>query len=576
MSLKYYINPVERVNLLKKKIDEKGFVRVIEVHNGLSALIAQEAKINKSGELLEYDAFWESSLTDSASKGMPDAEIVGYDSRLMTIAEILNVTSKPLIVDGDTGGSPAQFEYFVRRLERLGVSAVVIEDKVFPKRNSLDATAKQTMEDPEIFAQKIERGNEVKKNENFMIIARIESLICGVGIEDAIKRARIYIEAGADGILIHSKKDDPKDVLLFAKEYEKLCNKIGKRPYLVCIPTTYNLITDNELARHGFNIIIHANHLLRSAHKAMKKVAEAILMHDRSFEAEAYCSPVNEIFEEVGFVRIKEQDRRYIKEQKLWVIIPAAGKDESFGCPKSLVKIRGKTILDYQIEALRKAGLRNIVVVKGYKGEKFNEIKFDGVRFCDNAHYDSKHSLYSLMQATDYMDNGFILVFSDILFNENIIKTLLDRKEDIILVVDNSYRYHKHEIDKKLDLVISKTKPKNYYRSLRPTSTIEIIRIGKNIKKEEADYEFIGIAYFSEEGAKILKKVYEDCKKIDGRFHEASSFDKASITDIIQEIIDRGFTVNGLEVYKGWMEIHEPRDIKVAEEEIEYIQSFNA
>ena len=271
MSLKYMISPDQRISLLTKIIKEKGFVRAIEVHNGLSALIAQEAHVQKNGKMIEFDAFWESSLTDSASKGIPEAEIVGYDSRLLTLNEILNVTSKPIIVDGDTGGSPAQFEYFVRRLERLGVSAVVIEDKVFPKRNSLDTTAKQTLEEPENFAQKIERGNDVKTNKDFMIIARIESLISGTGLEDAIKRAQIYIEAGADGILIHSKKDNPIDILSFAKEYEKLCKKLGKRPYLVCIPTTYNLIKDEELAKNGFNIIIHANHLLRAAHKAMKK-----------------------------------------------------------------------------------------------------------------------------------------------------------------------------------------------------------------------------------------------------------------------------------------------------------------
>ncbi|MCD6447613.1 MAG: phosphoenolpyruvate mutase, partial [Thermoplasmata archaeon] len=381
MTLKHVISPDKRIGLLKQLIEKKGFVRVIEAHNGLSAIIAQEMQITKNGDIIEFDAFWESSLTDSASKGMPDAEIVSYDSRLLTINEILNVTSKPMIVDGDTGGSPAQFEYFVRRLERLGVSAVVIEDKVFPKRNSLDATAKQIMENPLIFAQKIERGNEVKTNKDFMIIARIESLISGTGLEDAIKRAEIYIEAGADGILIHSKKDDPKDVLAFAKEYEKLCDRLGKRPYLVCIPTTYNLITDKELANNGFNIIIHANHLLRAAHKAMKKVTEAILLYDRNFEAEAYCSPVAEIFEDVGFIRIKEQDRKYMREQRLWVIIPAAGKDTFFKCPKSLIKIHGKTILEYQLETIRKVGLRNVAVVKGYAKEMFNEYAFDGIKF---------------------------------------------------------------------------------------------------------------------------------------------------------------------------------------------------
>jgi phosphoenolpyruvate phosphomutase len=229
MSLKHTVSPEHRISLLKNYILVNGFVRLIEVHNGLSALIGQEAKIELNGETVEYNGFWESSLTDSASKGMPDAEIVGYDSRLHTINEILNVTSKPVVVDGDTGGSPAQFEYFVRSLERLGVSAVIIEDKVFPKRNSLDASSKQTLENPERFAQKIAMGANVKISADFMIIARIESLIAGTGMADALSRAETYIKAGADAIMIHSKRDSPDDVLAFANEYEKLCGQIGKR-----------------------------------------------------------------------------------------------------------------------------------------------------------------------------------------------------------------------------------------------------------------------------------------------------------------------------------------------------------
>jgi len=279
------ISPDKRRASLKKLIKKKRFVRIIEVHNGLSALIGQKAQVKQKKDVIEFDGFWESSLTDTASKGMPDAEIIGYESRLHTIDEILNVTTKPIIIDGDTGGSPSQFEYLVKKLERLGVSAVIIEDKVFPKRNSLDPTAKQTLEDPDKFSEKIQRGNDVKISKDFMIIARIESLIAGIGIEDALKRAEKYIKAGVNGIMIHSKKSEPDDILTFAKEYEKLCKKLKKRPPLVSVPTTYNLITDQELAKHGFNIVIHANHLLRSAHKAMKETAETILLSDRNIES---------------------------------------------------------------------------------------------------------------------------------------------------------------------------------------------------------------------------------------------------------------------------------------------------
>ena len=562
------ISPDERRGLLKKKIEDNGFVRIIEVHNGLSALIGGKTQITQNNETIEFDGFWESSLTDTASKGMPDAEIIGNESRLHTIDEILNVSTKPIIVDGDTGGAPSQFEFFVKKLERLGVSAVIIEDKVFPKRNSLDASAKQTLEDPEKFSQKIQRGNDIKISKDFMIIARIESLIAGVGLDDALKRAKKYINAGVDGIMIHSKESSPDDILAFAKEYNKLCKSLGRRPHLVCVPTTYNLITDQELASHGFNIIIHANHLLRSAHKAMKKSAETILLNDRNFEAEPICSTVPEIFKEVGFDWIKAQDKKYSKEQKINVIIPAAGKDPIFtDKPKALIDICGKTILERQLENIRKTGLRNISVVRGYKSEMIN---FENIKYYDNQDYDSKHSLHSLMCVRENMDDGFILLYSDILFNEEVLKLLIQNEGDIILLVDDSYTYHKHDIDKRLDLVVSKTKPSSHYRTLQPQTMIDVTRIGKNIDKDEADFEFVGIAYFSEKGADILKKVYDDCTKKNKKkkFHESENVNKAGVIDIIQEIIDRGFTVNALKVYKGWIEIHNKEDKKNAEDMI--------
>ena len=567
MSLKYRISTDQRCGLLKKKIAEKGFVRIIEAHSGLSALIGQKAQVKQDGKIIEYDGFWESSLTDSASKGMPDAEIIGSSSRLNTIDEILSVTSKPIIVDGDTGGAPAQFEYLVKELQRKGVSAVIIEDKVFPKRNSLDASAKQTLEDPKTFAQKIQRGNDAKLSDDFMIIARIESLISGVGLKDAVMRAEVYINAGVDGIMIHSKDGNPDDILAFSKEYNKLCEHLSRRPLLVAVPTTYNLITDQELADHGFNVIIHANHLLRAAHKAMNEVSEAILLNDRNFEAEPFCSSVPEIFREVGFEWIKSQDRKYLKEQKISVIIPAASKDITFkNKPKALIEICGKPIIEHQLEIIRKIGLRNITVIRGYAKEKFSQ---KTVKYNNNSEFEKKRSLHSLFCGRESMENGFVLVFSDVLFNRDIFKSLIECDGDIVLLVDNSYSYHKHEIDKKLDLVVCKTKQSSYYRTLQPSVMTEIVQIGKSIKKDDADFEFIGLAYFSKKGADILKKVYDDCmEKTTGRFQEAESFDQAGITDIIQEIIDRGFTVNALEVYKGWMEIHNKKDVEIAEKMI--------
>ncbi len=303
------ITSMDRLSSLKVKIDKKGFVRILEAHSGLSGIVAENARVEVEGEVFEYDGLWESSLTDSATKGMPDASIVGYDSRTHTIDEILNVTTKPIIVDGDTGGEPVQFEYLVRHLERLGVSAVIIEDKVYPKRNSLDSSASQTLEDAAVFSDKLRAGREVAVTDDFMVIARLESLIAGTGLNDALERAEQYILAGVDGIMIHSSNKDYDEILQFAQTYEGLCRKLGRRPVLVSVPTTYNTITDAELVANGFNIIIHANHLLRAAYKAMCEAAQTILVSGRSLEADPLCASVPEIFSCVGFDRIIQKDR---------------------------------------------------------------------------------------------------------------------------------------------------------------------------------------------------------------------------------------------------------------------------
>ena len=309
MTLASRITPGERLQALRACLDDQGFARIIEAHSGLSGIIAEHAQVEKDGVCLAFDGLWESSLTDSASKGYPDASIVGYDSRLHTINEILNVTTKPLIVDGDTGGDPMQFAYFVKHLERLGVSAVIIEDKAYPKRNSLDASARQDLEDPIVFADRIQSGKAVTLSDAFMIIARLESLVAGQGLQDAQARAEQYILAGVDGIMIHSNQHDPTEILAFAEAYGPLCQRLGRRPTLVCVPTTYNTLTEADLLAHGFNIIIHANHLLRAAYKAMHKAARSILESGRSLEANALCAPVADIFASVGFDDITHKDR---------------------------------------------------------------------------------------------------------------------------------------------------------------------------------------------------------------------------------------------------------------------------
>ena len=342
MTLLNNILPEQRRGKLKALLRKGKTVRALEAHNGLSGIIANNAQVKGEREgipiMREFDALWESSLTDSASKGHPDIEVVTFDSRLQTINEILAVTNKPMIVDGDTGGDANAFEYTVSKLEKAGVSAIIIEDKVFPKRNSLEAGIQQNLEDPEVFAQKICRGKNIQKTDDFMIIARLESLIAGKPMEDAVNRAKIYLQAGVDGIMIHSKSKSADEIFEFAQHYKEITNQLNLKKTLVCVPTTYNQTTENELSAAGFQIIIHANHLLRSAYKAMTETAETILRNQRSLEVDPICSTVKEIFKTVWEISQKividmSADRAPFIDQtqsmNLWLANPTFGKVSS-------------------------------------------------------------------------------------------------------------------------------------------------------------------------------------------------------------------------------------------------------
>ena len=572
MTLLNNILPEKRRGKLKILLEKGQTIRVLEAHNGLSGIIANNIQVKGDVEgkplVREFDALWESSLTDSASKGHPDIEVITFDSRLHTINEILSVTNKPMIVDGDTGGDVNAFEYTVSKLERVGVSAIIIEDKVFPKRNSLEAGAQQNLEDPEVFAQKIRRGKQIQNTSEFMIIARLESLIAGKPMEDAVRRAKIYLQAGVDGIMIHSKSKSADEILEFAKRYKLISKELNINKILVCVPTTYNQITENELSNAGFQIIIYANHLLRSAYKAMTETAKTILRDQRSLEADPLCSTVREIFKTVGFLDVKEKDQENEQTKNVPVIIPAAGEDSVLreilnGKPKAMLEICGKTLLEHQIHALNNNNLKDITVIAGYGRE---QMRADGINILENPNFKNGSVLNSLFIGKEKMMNGFIMLYSDILMKDEIIKNLMNRREDIILVADNSTQYHATQEGNILDFIIGKHQNKRVRREIRFASENVVAKIGSKINPETASHEFIGLAKFSKTGAEQLIETYNDVlNNYQGQFQESEDISQLNLTDLIQEMIDRGFTVNYMEIHKGWLEIHNTEHIALAE-----------
>ncbi len=285
-------SPQNRVSRLKRLIFSKNIVRILESHNSLTGLIIENLNVIKRKKIIEFDGMWSSSLTDSATKGKPDNSSLDFSARISSLNDIMDVTTKPLVFDADNGGQLEHLPFLVRSLERSGVSAIIMEDKIGLKKNSLFKNQKGTQQDkPKIFAKKIMKICNSRNSKDFMVIARIESFIVGKGLKDALHRAEIYSKAGADAILIHSKEKTPSEIFSFAKEFKK--SKYFKP--LVSVPSTYSKVYEKDLIKNGFKLVIYANQLLRAAYPAMQNAAKNILEKSRAFEIDKKIIPIKEI-----------------------------------------------------------------------------------------------------------------------------------------------------------------------------------------------------------------------------------------------------------------------------------------
>tara|TARA_B100001559_G_C16463792_1_gene605487 strand:- start:37 stop:1338 length:1302 start_codon:yes stop_codon:yes gene_type:complete len=285
-------SPENRVSRLKRLMNSKDIVRILESHNSLTGLIIEKINIIKNKKTLEFDGMWSSSLTDSATKGLPDNSSLSFSARISSLNDLMDVTTKPVVFDADNGGLIEHLPFLVRSLERSGVSAIIMEDKIGLKKNSLFKNQTGTKQDkPKLFANKIKKICNTRQSQDFMVIARIESFIVGKGLKDALNRAEIYSKAGADAILIHSKEKTPAEIFSFAREFRKSKNFIP----LVSVPSTYSKVYEKDLIKNGFKLVIYANQLLRSAYPAMQNTARTILKNSRALEADKKIIPIKEI-----------------------------------------------------------------------------------------------------------------------------------------------------------------------------------------------------------------------------------------------------------------------------------------
>lgn len=538
---------------LRNLIDSRPIVRVMGAHHGLGAKLIEQAG---------FDAVWASGLEISTTHVVPDANILTMTENLSAASGLNDACLIPVICDCDTGyGNAANVIHMVKKYEAAGLAAAVVEDKHFPKVNSF-VPGRQDLASIEEFCGKLEAAKNAKRHPEFMVIARIEALIAGWGMEEALKRAHAYTEAGADGLVIHSKTNTPDEIFEFAKRYQ------GGLP-LVAIPTMYYNVTADQLASQGFKIVIYANQGLRASIRAMQEVFKSIHETGSTAAVEDRITSMKEVFELQGMTTLKDTEKKYIKTEKTHALIPAAGdarKHADFSTllenkPLCMLEIAGKTVLQHQTELFRGAGVTDIHVIGGYKGES---IQGEAIKLVQNTEWSETHVAYSIMTAGKGLKGKCLLAYSDILFDRQILNLLLKSTHAITLVIDRAYQTLPAR-NKALELVITDNPAEGETSRRMALNTLRPIRkIGKTLDRKKADCEFTGVALFQESGFKALVDAWDEAlRHFEGKpFYEASSVRKASLTDLLQYVIDRGTPVYGLEIEHGWSEIHSLEDYR--------------
>lgn len=512
-------------------------------HDALSAKLIEEAG---------FDGAWASSFgISAATKCLPDANVLTMTETLEATKGMSEAISIPLIADCDNGyGNALNVIRMVKEYERAGIAGVSIEDNPFPKKCSLYPGERQDLVDKDEMAGRIHAAKSTQVSKDFFVIARTEALIAGLGMEEALSRAKAYEEAGADAILIHSRQPKPDEIREFAKRWKGIP--------LVAVPTKYPDITAEELYKMGIKIVIFANQALRASVRAMQETLSEIKKANSIADVDKKVVPLKEVFRLVGQPLMEEHEAKFVKnyKKKPSAIIVAAGFEKNIwplnqDKPKAMLEIQGKTILERQVSALKKAGIHRIAVVKGYKKEKINSPEI--ISFT-NPRYKETHILHSLFCAESEMQDKFLFMYGDVLFDDYVLEKLLKSKHDISLVVERSPKPEGHEERDWVSMDFE---------------TDQIKKIGHRLEAREANAEFIGIASFSKKGSKAFREAYsmlsiKHARNGHSRFHNSESFRKAQFTDLIQELINRKISVHAVSVRNHWLHIDSFRDYQEA------------
>ena len=524
-------------------------------HDALSAKLAEECG---------FDAIWASGFGISAVQGVPDANILTLTETLEAVRRIVDAVRIPVVADCDNGyGNAINVMRTVGEFERAGAAGVCIEDNDFPKRCSFYAGVRRDLVAVDEHARKIEAATAARRDPGFAVIARTEALIAGLGIDEALARARAYAAAGADAVLVHSKASDFGELASFARVWD------GRVP-LVAVPTTYPGVTPAELSGAGFRMAIFANQALRAAIVAMRDALGEIRRSGQAESVEQRIASLEDVYALVGVSELKANEQRFLftgSEPPRAVILAAGFEPQLMPLiqdrPKTMLEVKGRTILDRQVAALHGCGVRDVTVVRGYQKER---VAAAGVRLVDNDRFGETGELYSLMRARDALGGAFLLLYGDIIFEPSILARLLASRADIAVVVDrafhDAYRAGLAPTGGPFDLVVTETPP-NGRRFVAPDGGSRILRIGPEVAPADAHGEFIGMAMFSATGAAALQSIHDELAG--GR---AEGLERASMTHILQALIDRGQPVSAVDIHQGWMEIDSFDDYRRAWAEV--------
>lgn len=553
---------VTKARKLRELMARPGPIVIIGAHNGLSGKIGEEAG---------FDGLWASGFETSASYGMPDANILTMAENLHVAKMMNDVSTLPVIADCDNGyGNAINVIRCVEEYERAGIAAICIEDNIFPKRCSFYAGVKRELSDVAEHAGKIRAAKATQKDRDFVVIARTEALIAGWGMEEALTRGRAYADAGADMVLIHSKSKTADEVLSFAKQWDR------PNVPLVCVPTIYKTTKVDTLAQAGFKLIIFANHAIRSSIKAMTETLATLKREMYTGSVDDRVVPLDRVYQLIGVDQMKADEGSYMPSESPGVtaIVLAAGQSQGLlpmtqDLPKPMLDIKGKTILERQIEVLNACGVKDVAVVRGYKKEA---ITTPNVRYYDNDEYATTSEVHSLSCASKELGGPFVFLYGDILFERGHLEKLLKSPADISILIDRSYspagaQDGRPQGDRGApDLVSLKDAQEAGYRFVGSEAPHEVARIGRSLAGNATHGEFVGMAMFTQKGARALNEVLASLRGKDAgdKFHEAESVRRASFTDLLQELIDRGASVQAIDVYKGWLEVDTFEDYKRA------------